>query len=78
MEKAEMVAVLTKCPHCGVDHNPLLHKSMIKELQSSESEQDGNNPHMPGGWAQFNRNYDDTYLCDNCGQTYWVEGRSTD
>lgn len=65
-----MVAFRERCPHCGVAHNPLLHSSFRLE------------PELAGRFGEYDPVLHEpttletvtfTYLCDNCGETYWIE-----
>lgn len=72
-----MVAFREKCPHCGAAHNPLLHLSFrsVPELASRFSDYDHSGMHADAILEDStpNESVTFTYLCDNCGETYWID-----
>ena len=77
-----MVAFREKCPHCGAAHNPLLHLSFRTEPELAGRFGDFD-PVLHGDGVLHgesvmhepspNETVTFTYLCDNCGETYWIE-----
>ena len=57
-----MVYISGCCPHCRAFHNPLLHASYGVQ---------GVGDYTPCFDGECPTTY--TYLCDNCGETYWIE-----
>ena len=57
-----MIQTAAKCPHCGADHNPLLHASFLHEPRSRPADE-----LLP----PVSQTY--TWLCESCGETYWLD-----